>query len=137
MTSLLLRKLTIALAITCFAIAWIPRLTQAGIIQNMSGNHRAVSENGYDEETVNFAVYRFDGIRKNDRFGTGYAGFDTAFVRGINSTGLDTSAQYLYLYQQVNDGPHEDRVKPARLSVWNGNITSWGSWNLAFRDDHG
>lgn len=113
-------------------------LVQAGIVQNMSGNHRAVAQwvPGADE-TVNFGVYRRDGVRRKDKFGTGLAGFDTEFVRGRNSPQLDTSARYLYLYQVVNDGPGSLPFRVAGLGVPRSSITSWGSWDLALRDNSG
>ena len=68
--------------------------------------------------TVYFAVYRKVGSPTNgDNWGTGRTDIDSSFVPGDNyrsmvSPGLDTTAQYLYLYQVVNDRGYQDLKLP-------------------------
>ena len=68
--------------------------------------------------TVYFAVYRRLGApTSGDTWGTGRTDIDSNFVPGDSyrstvSPGLDTTAQYLYLYQVVNDRGFHDLKLP-------------------------
>jgi hypothetical protein len=85
--------------------------------------------------TIYFTVLKRTG-KASDSWGSGLAKFDATFQAGIDSSGtsspnLDTAAQYLYLYQVVND-----RRTPApilnvsvKLIVELSEITSWGYFN--------
>jgi hypothetical protein len=106
--------------------------------------------------TVYFAVFeRSDLNPEGDRYGTGIAGFDEAFVEGRSVSGRYSpgfeaiNSKYLYLYQVVNDrGLDPQPILPAageklrtddifsyllRLPCDMGDITSWGYFrDMAF-----
>ena len=110
--------------------------SHAGLLPDLSGNHRAVAESiGTLDASFSFAVFQQGGT-SGDVFGTGLDGFDSSFAAadGFPSQ-LDTSAEYLYLYQYVNDGlgttAFDQLVLPTR------SITSLGTWNWGFQDADG
>lgn len=90
--------------------------------------------------TTSFAVMSRTGPA-GDRFATGLTNFDLRFVPGVTSPPLDTSAKYLYIYQDVNDFPSklglgEVWTKMPGVSV--SQITSWGSFaDTGFKDVEG
>lgn len=110
---------------------------RAGILPELSGNHRAVPEESgpaIADVSFSFAVFQRGGT-PGDTFGVGVPGFDSAFLNAGNSGALDVTAEYLYLYQVVNDGggtanifgPEIDHVR----------ATSWGHWLAGFQDADG
>lgn len=107
------------------------------LLPNISGNHRARAESlsGLDA-SMSFAVFQRSGTT-GDVYGTGQLDFDNSFFRGSNSPLFDTAAEYLYLYQYVNDGAGTDTF--TSLSMLAPQITSWGAWNtqLALADNGG
>jgi hypothetical protein len=124
------------------AIAALSPRAQAGFIQQVSGNTRPQEANGFGG-TINFSVLDQTDATINDSWGTNNEQFNAAFVSGKDNNGqdsgaLDTSAQYLYVYQFVNDGPKgipASRVSIA-LDIDPSAITSWGYFNgLGFADD--
>jgi len=80
--------------------------------------------------TVNFAVLDRTGGTPGDTFGTGIANFDALFVAAAGSGALDTSAQYLYLYQTVNNGPSAAAfpISTNTVAVTPGFLTSFGTF---------
>ena len=87
--------------------------------------------------TVSFAVLAREGT-SGDNWGTGFSGFDERFSPDISSIALDTSAQFLYLYQVANNGSNTDPLDTlaVTLIVPNTNITSWGHFSsLGFAND--
>ena len=115
--------------------------TNAGFLTGFSGNTKAENTGLTAKITKNFAVLdRLTGASSpGDVFGTGQAGFDASMIAGAGSGALDTSARYLYLYQDV--------ASPASLAVFIGDslssqgtplgITSYGQWRLHLADDGG
>lgn len=72
--------------------------------------------------TVYFAVYRKIANANGDTWGVGRSDFDTQFVPGESyrstfSPRLDTDAEYLYLYQVVNDRGFHDLKLPENKST--------------------
>lgn len=117
------------------AVGDYPSRAAAGVIEELSGHHRAAAENNPSlDASLSFAVFRRDGTA-GDVFGTGYAGFDNVFNAGNGSAGFDTSAEYLYLYQYVNDGTGDDPF--GSLTLGAKELTSWGHWTLGFCDADG
>jgi hypothetical protein len=123
------------------AMAFAPG-ARAGFIQQATGNTRPQEQNGFGG-TINFGVLDQSDATINDSWGTNYEAFNGAFVAGTESGNqasgqLDTTAQYLYLYEFVNDGPNgisASRVSVA-LDIDPSLITSWGSFTgLVFADD--
>ncbi len=90
--------------------------------------------------TTSFAVMTRTGPY-GDRFGTGFPYFDQQFEPGVSSPPLDTSASYLYVYQDVNLTPSdlpmgEVWTKMPGVSVYQ--ITSWGAFaDTGFEDVDG
>jgi hypothetical protein len=108
---------------------------QATIVASYSGNTRAKAENPpHQDATVNYAVFERGGT-PGDTFGTGLANFDSLFTPGVSPHMFDISAQYLYLYQNVNDGSNGNTLFQFGLTV--GEITSLGVWPRVLADDGG
>ena len=119
-------------------VATLAPAARAAIIDHLSGNHRATSENNSGfRTTTNFAVFDLTGGQSGDTFGTGYDGFDTNFLSGNASPGLDTSAKYLYLYEVVNDSISSLSVEGFHLEFAENSVTSWGQWDFVFNDEDG
>jgi hypothetical protein len=115
--------------------------TQAGYLTGFSGNSKEETSNLLGKVTENFAVLdRLTGASTaSDVFGTGLAGFDSLLIAGSGSAAFDTSARYLYLYQDV--------ISPSSSLTFTHDgisnqgqplgITSYGQWNLFLADDGG
>ncbi len=129
-----------SLLVVALVLAFVGR-TNAGFLTGFSGNTKAENTGLTAKITKNFAVLdRLTGTSTpGDVFGTGQAGFDASMIAGAGSGALDTSARYLYLYQDV--------ASPASLAVFVGDslssqgtplgITSYGEWRLHLADDGG
>jgi len=80
--------------------------------------------------TVNFTVLDRTGGTAGDVFGTGIANFDALFVAAAGSGAFDASAQYLYLYQTVNNGPSAGSfpISTNTVEVTPGFLTSYGTF---------
>ena len=135
------RKLT---RIGCLVMApWLccAGVAQAGLLSSFAGFTRSSDTEHTVEATGNYAVFdRLTGASSaGDVFGTGYAGFDSAVIAGPGSPTLDTTARYLFLYQ--------DRFQPSSEPVsqytWGlgdarfSQVTSYGQWNLLLADREG
>jgi len=131
------RLATVVLAV-CTGAALLNHATvaSAAILADFSGNHQAVAENNNTRDAaLSFAVFERGGS-PGDVFGTGFAGFDASFqAASVSPSQLDTSADYLYLYQYVNDGTGTGGFD--RLFIPAAPITSLGHWNWGLRDAHG
>lgn len=129
-------KAAIVAAIAAFVMSASGKV-EAGLIRADTGNTQpsvpasnpVQSHNGVDGH-VNFSVLDHSGGVAGDSFGTGIANFDTTlFNAGILSPGtpnLDTSANYLYLFQVTNSGPNPETIIQAALTVGVGQVTSFG-----------
>src|SRR5262245_1636947 len=90
--------------------------------------------------TLNVAVFKRQSDT-GDVWGTGLAGlaggeFTPGVAPGAGSPPLDTHAQYLYVYQLVNDGGAKQTVGSIGLTVKD--ATSWGSFaSLGLADGRG
>jgi hypothetical protein len=90
--------------------------------------------------TLNAAVFKRQS-NTGDIWGTGASSlasgdFTPGVSPGAGSPALDTHAQYLYVYQLVNDGGSAQTVGSVGLTVKQ--ATSWGSFqSLTFNDDQG
>jgi hypothetical protein len=110
---------------------------RAEILPHLSGNHRARAESSSTplaDESVSFAVFRRSGVA-GDVFGTGLSNFDSLFSRGSGSPAFDTTAEYLYLYQAVNDGVGTANF--SRIEFPAAQVTSWGTLNRRLADNDG
>jgi hypothetical protein len=115
---------------------------EAAYLKKVVGNTRPHAPGGVGS-TINFAVLNQAFATYGDSWGTGHDDFNAAFVPGRDAEGyssgaLDRRAQYLYLYQIVNDGQHGVPIKrgAVRLLVDPRNITSWGFFRgLGLADD--
>jgi hypothetical protein len=91
------------------------------------------------EGTLNAAVFRRNpGASSGDPWGTGYAALADAVRSGLGSPadGLDRAAQYLYVYQLVNDGADGQSIGSLGLTIRG--ATSWGTLaGLGFFDADG
>lgn len=111
----------------------------ADILPHFSGNYRAISEVPSEggilvDGSLSFAVFKQDGT-PGDVFGTGLPGFDSNFRKTVGAPDFDTTAEYLYLYQYVNDGSSEDISR--HMSLRTSPVTSWGWWIHRLADDEG
>ena len=114
----------------CVLILTLSSEAKAGFIQAFSGN-TAPTDGVRVMSTLNFAVLDTTGGAGTDTWGTGYANFDTAFMPGTGSPkAVDTTAEYLYLYQVTNDWPAGNAnyisFTTIPLAVPLNDITSWG-----------
>jgi hypothetical protein len=75
----------------------------AAYMNGFSGNVKAATSGGAGQITVNYATLDrlAGGSAPGDVYGTGMPGFDTLFVSGGGSPAFDTTARYLYLFQNV------------------------------------
>jgi hypothetical protein len=93
----------------------------AALIASSSGNTNP--GNLGTDATVNFAVLTNDGLAATlagDTFGTGYSGlggFDSKFFAGTGSGAFDVLANYLYLFQVVNNGPGSNAIRDVSVSL--------------------
>lgn len=80
--------------------------------------------------TVDFAVYNHTGGTAGDTFDTGFAGFNALFTAGVGSGAFDTSAQYLYLFETVNNGPYSASfpISQNSVGVTGSRVTSFGGF---------
>ncbi len=129
-----------SLLVASLFLAFAGRMN-AGFLTGFSGNTKAENTGLTAKITKNFAVLdRLTGASTpGDVFGTGQAGFDASMNAGAGSGALNTSARYLYLYQDV--------ASPASMAVFIGDslssqgtplgITSYGQWRLHLADDGG
>jgi hypothetical protein len=111
------------------AVSTLPSRVEAGFLMNFSGNTAPTA--GRVMSTVNFAVLDTAGGNGNDTWNTGYAQFDTTFKPGSGSPkGVDTTADFLYLYQVTNDWPAGNAnfisFTTIPLVVPLASISSWG-----------
>jgi hypothetical protein len=129
-----------AFAFVAVAFGFAASNGYAAIISNGSGN-----TNPGDLEidgTINFAVYNRGLGSGTDTFGTGLSTFDTYFDQdlsgpGATSGGFDVNANYLYLFQVVNDGSVNHAIVEAVIDTY-GSVTSWGVFEgLGFGDAQG
>jgi hypothetical protein len=119
---------------------------RAGFLQAFSGNARAANPEGTWFISGNFAVLdRLSGASSpGDVFGTGLPGFDSLAILGTGSPAFNTSARYLYLYQEV--------TLPTSLPTGSGfiyggvygdgqahfsSVTSFAQWSLFLSDNRG
>jgi hypothetical protein len=90
--------------------------------------------------TLNVAVFKHQS-NTGDVWGTGISSlaagdFTPGVSPGAGSPQLDTHAQYLYVYQLVNDGGSAQTIGSVGLTVKQ--ATSWGSFSsLTLNDDQG
>jgi hypothetical protein len=99
----------------------------ATVYPGYSGNTYPVAPNGVDGH-VNFMVFELSGVG-NDPWGTGLSNFISHFTQGTGSPGLDTTADYLYLFQTVNDHTNTLPFSSNSVSAVNSIVTSWGYFN--------
>jgi len=80
--------------------------------------------------TVNFAVFDRTGGTATDPFGTGISNFTSLFTAASGSSAFDANAQFLYLYQTVNNGPSAGAFPISTNSVFVNPtlVTSYGSF---------
>jgi hypothetical protein len=131
---------TIVSLIVTMALA-VPAITEAGYLSGFCGNSKEETSNFLGKITEDFAVLdRLTGTTSTgDVFGTGLPGFDSLLIAGSGSAAFDTTARYLYLYQDV--------VSPSSSLVFTHDaisnqgqplgITSYGQWHLFLADDGG
>jgi len=120
----------------------------AGLAAGLSGTTHAytyewsgnVLARGPARISTSFTVLELKGDA-GDVFQTGHAGFDAAFVQGDSSPAFDTSARYLYLFQDVNladSAADATEVRTRVLPATSRAITSWGRFEgLGFADEEG
>ena len=117
---------------------------RATYIGGLIGNTRPGGGNA--NYTINFAVLNPFMGNPNDTWAadrTGMLNVNGAFRPGQGSPALDTNAQYLYLYQVVNNSPMNGPTLKFQLlslpfDTNSGAITSWGAFlGLGFSDDNG
>jgi hypothetical protein len=115
---------------------------RAGFLLEFSGNTRTENLLGNLRDTINFAVLdRFSGpSNPGDVLGTGLADFDNLAQLGQGSRPFDTTARYLYLYQDVNS---PTSTVTATITAYTAGdtrfsfVSSFAQWNLLFQDDRG
>ena len=110
-------------------------------MSGFSGNSQGINDATGDaltDITWNFAVLDRSGGSDGDAFGTGVAGFDDlATPRGFAGRDFDSSALYLYLYQDVNDGNAPGALGMVDCQAgrcFDALITSFATWELSFTD---
>jgi hypothetical protein len=126
------RAMFMAIAV-CICLATLPLRAEGGFIQAFSGN-TAPTDGVRVMSTLNFAV--LDGSWDTDYNGALVKNFEAG---GKSPIALDTSAEYLYLYQITNDWPNGNPNEIAHtilpLDVPTHDITSWGEFTgLGFSD---
>ncbi len=131
------KRLLVAL-LAALGVAISATRARADFLNSFSGNTQTTNGTGLDG-TYNFAVLsqasggiagnewgavinpRASGNAKYDPI------FDSRFVAGTGSGSLDKGAQYLYLFQIVNNGTGSFPISEIATLVGNANaITSWG-----------
>ncbi len=132
---------------TLFFLAVLPLAlcgrTEAGYLNDFSGNWKGTTTTGGPKITSNFAVLdRLAGASSaGDVFGTGMPSFDNLFVASGGSANFDTTARYLYLWQEV-----ASPTSTGYFDVFGGgsssiaqfsSVTSYQQWNLLLTDDAG
>jgi hypothetical protein len=115
---------------------------QASFPVGVFGNSRGEDPAGALRISGNFAVFdRLSGPSSpGDVFGTGLPGFDSLAILGTGSAPFDTSARYLYLYQEVNSPT--SLIAGTVTGYGDGtprfsSVTSFAQWSLFLRDDRG
>ena len=115
--------------------------TKAGYLEAYSGNTRASIIN-VGQLATEFAVLdQFNGNSSpGDVFGTGLPNFDNLAVGLNGSTMIDTSARYLYLYQEVISPTSPDAFVDEVFGDSTQrflHVTSFAAWNAVLSDDNG
>lgn len=113
----------------------------AAFLQDFSGHFRGIEEDDPSFElSVSFAVLDRTNNSATDAWGTGLDFFDFADFGNGDQRKLDVRADYLYLYQVVNDGsngPAETATDFAVALQSREFVTSFGRWNLTLTDASG
>lgn len=124
----------LVLAFLALPVVLAASAAQGAFIGAFSGNTFPQDTPTTLDAHVNFAVLDTTGGVAGDTWGTGFAGFDALFVAGVLSPVLDTTAQYLYLFQTVNDGDHPEAISQNTVSVPNAaaTSTSFGHFSAGF-----
>jgi PEP-CTERM motif len=112
----------------------------AGFLNGFSGNTKEEATTPFTV-TRNFEVLdRLTGVSSlGDVFGTGLPGFDAMMMNAGNGSMLDTSARYLYLYQDVVSPTSTEGASASFISNGGNSLgfTSYGEWSLFLADDRG
>ncbi len=143
-----IRVLTIAVFMAGILVTSIAE-SRAGFINVFSGSSKPKS-GGNAQIAVEFAVLdRFTGASSaGDKFGTGFANFDTAFAAGGGSAPFDTNARYLYLFQNIIPTTSSSAfsgfslIVPSSVSPFPNftslnKVSSFGQWALYLTDNSG
>jgi hypothetical protein len=121
----LLRSCLHLIALAGSLLLGAPR-ADAGYLLPFTGNTFPVNGGPGVAGHVNFIVLDHTGGVAGDTFGTGIAGFDSHFIAGTGSGPLDTAAQFLYLFQTVNDGANLLTISANSVQVMSASVTSHG-----------
>jgi len=108
-------------------LAWTPGIAYADFMYEFSGNTRAVAAGGVVDGSISFGVWdNSDGTDSLAAITAANSG--ATFVNGSGSTADIDDAQYVYLYQIVNDGTNNMMINDftVYLGVDASAISAWG-----------
>jgi hypothetical protein len=113
------------ISLVCLALMLlIASGAQGGFILGFTGNTFPQNAGLTVDGHVNFAVLDRSRGTSGDVWGTGLPGFDALAAAGFGSGPLDTTANFLYLFQTVNNGVNADAISQNSVSVPNTAVTS-------------
>lgn len=105
--------------VVCIALVVCAELvstSSAALLSTVAGSGHtsgASAAVGGVDGTVNYAVYKRDGLICGDVYGIGHSGVDTT----LQMRGFDVSADYLYLYQTVNNGSTNEIIASTSIGL--------------------